>query len=229
MKRVLVKSSLGSGMGEQCWWKQISISTDRLSRSPDTILVDCDDFHVVTCVNVSLCDWVNDVLGSVLDLFLVLRQNLYLEVMPDELVVKNRGTKLWARALYAISERVVRSNGIIAVDDTLATLIDAAKQVECIIRHEATAIKSYWQLFSNACCRWGSLVLHLVLSDHKQQVFVQSLDVSYHASGGQDRCLGQLGSLRLCAWKNAVACRHSSVGSHRNKVSSRNRCKSKLG
>jgi hypothetical protein len=33
----------------------------------------------------------------------------------------------------------------------------------------------------------------------------------------------------LCAWKNAVACRHSSVGSHSNKVSSRNRCKSKLG
>ena len=64
-----------------------SISANGLSHSSNTVLVDCDDFHVVTCVNVSLCNRVNDVLGSVFDLLLVLRKNLDFEVMADELVV----------------------------------------------------------------------------------------------------------------------------------------------
>mgnify|MGYP007048371097 CR=1 FL=1 len=80
---------------------QSSISTEQksfglLSDSSDSIPVDCHNLNIVTSVDVSLSDRVDDVLGRVDDLFLALGQHLDLEVVADELVVQNGRTKLGA-------------------------------------------------------------------------------------------------------------------------------------
>ena len=118
-----------------------SVSANRLPDGTHTIFVDSDDLDEVTGVNVSLGNGVNDVLGGVLDLLLVLRQHLNLEVVTNKLVVKNRRTKLTARALNTISELIVATNGIIAIDLTLAVITNAAEQVEGVVGHEPPTVQ----------------------------------------------------------------------------------------
>ena len=97
---------------------------------------------MVTCVDVSLGNRVDDIFGCVLRNFNIGGNLLDEEVVADELVIKNRRTELRAGALHTIGQLVIRSDGIIAIDDTLTFLIETTQQVEGIEGHEAARVQS---------------------------------------------------------------------------------------
>ena len=117
-----------------------SISTDGFSDCSDSVPVDCHNLDVVSSVDVSLCDRVDDILGRILDLLLTLGQNLHLEIVTNELIVQNRGSKLRSRTLDTIGQLIIGAYSIIAVNDSF-TFLDAAKKVKGVVGHEAATVK----------------------------------------------------------------------------------------
>ena len=71
-----------------------SISTDGLSFSSDSVTINSNDFDIVTSVDVSFSDRIDDILSCIFNFFLALWKNLDLKVMANELVIKNGNTKL---------------------------------------------------------------------------------------------------------------------------------------
>ena len=74
----------------------LSVSADGFPLGAHTVSVASDHLDEITGVNVSLSDRVDNVLGSVLNFLLALRQHLDLEVVTNKLVVENGSTKLTA-------------------------------------------------------------------------------------------------------------------------------------
>ena len=117
----------------------ISISTKRsVDGISDAISINSNDFNLVTSVDVSLSNGVNNVLGNVLDLINILWKLLDQEVMALELVIEDGNTQLGAATLHTVGNCVVRTDCIISIDDSLSLLTDTTKQVECVVRHEAS-------------------------------------------------------------------------------------------
>jgi hypothetical protein len=103
--------------------------------------VDDNDLNTITSVDVSFSNWVNDILGSLFGFLNILSEFLDQEVMANELIIKNRGTKLAARPLNTICQLVIWTNGIITKDNTLPVLVKTAKQIKRIERHEAAWVE----------------------------------------------------------------------------------------
>ena len=72
----------------------VSISTDGLSFSSDSVTIDSNELDIVTGVDVSFSDRTDDILSCVFNFFLALWKNFDLKVMANELVIKDRNTKL---------------------------------------------------------------------------------------------------------------------------------------
>lgn len=207
----------------------LSISTDWLSDSSHSISITCYDLDIVTSVDVSLSDRIDDVLSRALNILLAFRQDLDLEVVANELVVKNRCSKLRAWALHAIRNRVVGPNCIVAIHDTFATFIDTTEQVKGVVRHEAATVKCHRELLGDALGWRRSLVLHLILTNHELEVLVEGFDIGDHTSWSQDGIISELSCLGLSSGEDIVACRHPCIRGHCHEISSRNRWKWKLG
>lgn len=84
----------------------LSIASDWLSLDVHSVLVNEDEFDLVTGVDVSLGNGVDDVLCSLLNLLHVLGKLLHEEVVSHELVVEDGCSELGARALHTIGELV---------------------------------------------------------------------------------------------------------------------------
>ena len=163
-----------------------SISADCLSFVANAFFVNEDDFDVVTSVDVTLCNGVDDVLACVFRFFLIGWQNLYFKVMAYELVVENWGTELHTRALSSISQLVVRTDSIVAEDCSFTFLIEATKQIKRIVWHKSSAVKSAREEFSDAFSRRLTSVLHYISANTRDQVLVQCLHICHHACRGND-------------------------------------------
>ena len=90
-------------------------------------------------------------------------------VMSDELVIKDRDSKLSSRSETSIVNRLVRTDSIVSINNSFtSSVIESAEEVEGIERHEATSIKGVRQKLGNAFgCRF-SLVLHFVDANASQ-------------------------------------------------------------
>ena len=108
----------------------------------NTIAVDNNYFDTIASVDISLSNWVDNILSCFLSSLDIWSNLLDQEIMADKLVIKNGCTKLRARTLNTVSELIVRSDGIISVDDTLAVFIKAAQQIEGVEGHKAAWVKS---------------------------------------------------------------------------------------
>jgi len=158
-------------------------------------VVDEDNLDVVTSVNVTLSDRVDDILACVLGLFLVGWQHFDFEVMAVELVVEDWATELHTGALGTVSHLIVGADSIVAEDGTFTVLVETAEQVECVVWHESSAVESDRQELGNALCGWLTSVLHNIGANACDQVLVKGLNVRYHTSRGNDALGSQLGSL----------------------------------
>ena len=74
--------------------RKSSVSADSFSLVADTVVVYEDNLNVVTSVDVTLGNRVDDVLACVLCLLFVCLQHFHLEVMANELVVEDWTTEL---------------------------------------------------------------------------------------------------------------------------------------
>lgn len=199
--------------------KVCSISSDGLASSLDTGRRDFDNLDVVTGVDVSLSDRVDDILGASLYIGSVLREFHLHVIVTDELVVEERRTHLGARALHTISQRAVRADGIIAVDDTLVVSRETAEQVERIVRHEATAVQGvHEQLSEGLSVRVSVVVLSAIDLDLGDEQLVQRINIGDHATGRDDALGSQLRGAREGTRNDRVALRDSRVGSDQAEV-----------
>ena len=121
-----------------------------------------------------------------------------------------------------VSHLIVGANSIVAEDGTFTILVETAEQVEGVVRHEASSVESHRQELGNALCGWLTSVLHDIGADARDQVLVQSLNVCYHTSRGNDALGSQLGSLGVRTGQNAESVGDTSVGSDADEVLSRN-------
>lgn len=183
-----------------------------------------DDLHVVARVNVSLGNRVQDVSQRIFNFLLRAGQLLHHHVVPNELVVQDGQAERIAGPLGAVGVSAVAAHGIVAVDDSLAVLVDSAKQVERVVGHKAAAVEGGGQQLRNILNARLSFVLHLVLTQFDHQVFMQSLHISHHPSAGKDAGFSQLDCLRLIASKDRVAIAYPCVCGNHYKVLACNRC-----
>ena len=111
----------------------------------NSVAINNDQFDTITSVNISFSNRVDDVLGCVEDYLSILSELLHKEVVPDELIIEDGSTQLGARALHAIGQLVVGADSVIAIDDALSFLVQAAQEVESVEGHEAARVEGVAQ------------------------------------------------------------------------------------
>ena len=116
--------------------------------------------------------------------------------MTSKLVVEHCDAKLVARALNTVVDLLERADGVVAVDDALARLVvEAAQQVEGVVRHKAAPIQCVAKQFSDRVEVRLSLVLHHVDADSRDKVLVKRIDVSNHAPARENARFRKLRAL----------------------------------
>jgi len=123
------------------------------------------ELNSIACVDVSFSDAVQNVPESVLDFVLVVRQLLNKVVVADELVIEHGHAHRVARALSSVLNTIVRADGIVAVHNTLAILLQAAKQVEGVERHEASSVEGVAEQLRDGFNRGLFLLRDFVLTN----------------------------------------------------------------
>ena len=154
-------------------------------------------FDSISSVNISLCDWVNDILCGVEHNLLIWGELLDQEVVADKLVVQDGCTELRAWSLHTISQFIVRANSIIAINNTLSLLIKTTEKVKGIEWHEATRVKCVTEKLSEWLNGWRLLESALISLYLWDQQLVQSLNIGNHTSWGDDALICEAGGLRV--------------------------------
>merc|ERR1719469_750206 len=145
----------------ECMWLKVSVATNRLHISPDPILINCDNLNVVSGIDIALSNPMNDIFGDVFNNFLAFRELLHEEVVTVELTVKNRDGQALTRSLATVVDTVEGADSIVAHDYAFTGLgVQAAEQVESIIRHESTPVKHVREQLGKVVQVGLPLVLH---------------------------------------------------------------------
>ena len=108
-------------------------------------------------------------------------------------------------------------------------LVDAAKKVESVVRHEPSAVQGVSEKLSHALGVRLSSVLALIDFDLGDQVFVQDLDIGDHATGSDDTLVGQLGRSAVLTREDGIALRDSGVTSYHDEIGTSDGYSRKVG
>ena len=120
----------------------LSIPSALIVSDFDSVAAHHPNLATISSIDVSFCDRVNHVSASVDRKLSVGSQLPAQEVVALELVVKNWHTELIAGALDSVSHCVVRTDGVVAVADTLSFFIKSCHDIEGVVREETSAIES---------------------------------------------------------------------------------------
>jgi len=179
---------------------QASVSPHWFSLEGDAVFVNNHYFNSISSVDVSLGDSMNHVLCSIFCLDSIFGKLFLNLVVAYKNIVQKRSSHGVSWSLDTVSELVVRANCIVTEYTAFSIGIKATEQVERVVRHESTSIKSIAQKFGQVFnVRLMSMFPHVDL-DLGLEELMESLHISNHAWRSNHAIIGKLSGLGVSAW-----------------------------